>query len=117
MMDKMEVKFLSQPDLSHCHGENDPGSDIDDSEEDLLGLSASSTLKMKHSRQMLIAKNKKLCNVLDKVDEGVRSILTMNCQKDNRHIDPNIVDKDDFDCAMEAGTREFGMCTNSADKP
>jgi len=99
-MDKMEVKYFSQPDLSHCHGGNDSGSDIDDSEEDLFGQSASSSLKMKHSRQMLIAKNKKLCNVLDKVDEGVRNILTMNCQKDNRHIDPKAVDKDDFDCSL-----------------
>jgi hypothetical protein len=99
-MDKMEVKFFSQPDLSHLHGEHDSGSDIEDSEEDLFGQSASATLKLKHTRQMLIAKNKKLCNVLDKVDEGVRSILTMNCQKDNRHIDPNVVDKDDFDCSL-----------------
>jgi len=99
-MDRMEVKFFSQPDLTHCSAEHDSGSDIDDSEEDVFGSSSCSTLKMKHHRQLLIAKNKKLCSVLDKVDEGVRNILTMNCQQEDRHIDPKAVDKDDFDCSL-----------------
>jgi len=99
---KMEVKFLSQPDLSMdiCHGGNTSGSDNDDSEEDFCGQNAGTMMKMKLHRNMLVAKNKKLCNVLDKVDEAVKNILTMNCQQKNRHIDPEAVDKDDFDCSL-----------------
>jgi len=99
VMKKTDVRFYSQPDLSLCEVENESGSDADDSEEDLSAC-ACPTVNMKKNRQLLIAKNKRLCGVLDKVDEGVREILSRNCQKQNRYIDPKAVDKDDFDCSL-----------------
>ena len=99
VMKKTDVRFYSQPDLSLCEVENESGSDADDSEEDLSAC-ACPTVNMKKNRQLLIAKNKRLCGVLDKVDDGVREILSRNCQKQNRYIDPKAVDKDDFDCSL-----------------
>jgi len=96
VMNKTEVWFYSQPDLSLCELENKSGSD---GNEDLRAC-ACPTVNMKRSRQLLIAKNKRLCGVLDKVDEGEREILSRNCQKQNRPVDPKAVDKDDFDCFL-----------------
>lgn len=94
---KIDVKFFSQPDLrmDFCEGEND--SEGDDSEEEMdLGT----TLKIKQSRKMLVAKNKRLSNALDRVDEAVRNILSMSSPDKCRNIDPAAVDKDDFDCSL-----------------
>jgi len=80
--------------------EQETESETEDSEEDRCDRSSRLSMQMKHKRQLLVAKNKKLCGVLDKVEEGVRSILTMNWKQENRHIDPKAVDKDDFDCSL-----------------
>ena len=97
---KIEVKFFSQPDLRMdvCKGGND--SESDDSEEENGGQHLGTTLKIKQSRKMLIAKNKKLCNVLDRVDEAVKKILSMSSPEKSRHINQEAVDKDDFDCSL-----------------
>jgi len=97
-LDRMEVNFYSHPDLTQTQGGHDSGSDGDESDEYEEGTSASAN--MRHTRQLLIAKNKKLCGVLDKVEKGVHSIVTMNCKQKNRHIKPEAVDKDDFDCPL-----------------
>jgi len=99
---KLGAKFLSEPDLSMeiCSGGNDSESENDDSEEDIFDQTAGTMRNMRKSRKLLIAKNKRLCNVLDRVDEAVKYTLSMNCQQKNRHIDPEAVDKDDFDCSL-----------------
>jgi len=95
-----EAKHYSQSDITGIPSEHESESEPEDSEEDQVEKSFRASLKMKQKRQLLVAKNKKLCSLLDKVEEGVRTILTMNWKQENRHIEPEAVDKDDFDCTL-----------------
>ena len=52
------------------------------------------------SSKSLIAKNKRLVSVLDRIEEGVKQIVNPVESIPQRPIDPEAVDKDDFDCAL-----------------
>merc|ERR1712013_110874 len=83
--EEVEDKLYPKSDITTSEQESE--SETEDSEEEKCERSSRLSMQMEHKRQLLVAKNKKLCGVLDKVEEGVRSILTMNWRQENRDID------------------------------
>ena len=84
---KSPIMFSSQPNL------NRDSSDGEDTEDDV-------ETRTEENRKLLISKNTRLCAHLRRIDESVQSFIRSVKSKSERDIDPNAVNKDDFECSL-----------------